>query len=63
MGFGLMLAQREYLEEDLRSARRSLAAVEAPSRQTDSTEEGRAYRQRLRDDIRELEERLASEGE
>jgi hypothetical protein len=55
------LSQRDYLEEELRSARWRLADVEAPSRQTKPTEEGRAFRQRLRDEIADLERRLASE--
>ena len=56
-----MLTQREYVEDELANARRALAQVEAPSRQVPPTDEGRAYRQRLRDDISLLEERLASE--
>lgn len=57
-----MLTERDYLEEDLADARRALRQVEDPARQTQPTPEGRAYRQRLRDDIAELEARLASEG-
>jgi hypothetical protein len=56
-----VLTQREYLEIDLEIAERQLADVTAPSRQTEPTEAGRAYRKRLQQEIQELRERLASE--
>jgi hypothetical protein len=55
------LTQREYDEAELRDLRWKLADVTSPARQTEPTEEGQAYREQLAADIRELEERLASE--
>ncbi|MDF2751633.1 MAG: hypothetical protein K0S82_15 [Gaiellaceae bacterium] len=57
-----MLTQRDYLEIELQGLERRLADVTAPGRQVAPTEEGRAYREKLEDDIAELRERLASEG-
>lgn len=55
------MTQREYMESELDALRRRFADVTTPQRQTAPTEEGRAYRSQLEADIRELEQRLASE--
>jgi hypothetical protein len=55
------ISQREYVEFELDVLRRRLADVEDGTRQVPPTEDGQAYRARLREDIRELEELLANE--
>lgn len=54
----MRVSEREYVESDLLSARRALADVTAPSRQTTPTEAGREYRRQLEDEITRLEARL-----
>ena len=58
-----MLAQREYDEIELAGLRRRLADVEAPGRQVAPTTVGRDYRERLRQDIAELEARVGKDEE
>lgn len=52
---------REYIALELDVLRRRLADVTAPGRQVTETQAGQEYRRQLEADIRELEERLASE--
>lgn len=52
---------REYIALELGVLRRRLADVTAPGRQVTETQAGQEYRRQLEADIRELEERLASE--
>ena len=59
----MIATEREMLQEELDQARRLLANVEDPARQTDETPAGQNYRRRLRADIAELEARLSSEEE
>jgi hypothetical protein len=53
--------QREHMQIELDVLRRRLVDVSAPGRQVQPTDQGREYRHQLEEDIRELEERLASE--
>ena len=53
--------EREMVEAELEEARRLLANVEDPARQTEETPAGQDYRRRLRADIEHLEARLSSE--
>lgn len=56
-----MLTDREHLEHELSMLRRQLANVTDPGRQVTPSTSGQEYRNQLEADIRELEERLASE--
>lgn len=56
-----MPTDREHMEIELRDLRWKLADVTDPGRQVTPSTSGREYRKQLEADIRELEERLASE--
>lgn len=57
----MALTDREYVEAELHDLRWKLADVTNPGRQVTPSASGQEYRRRLREDIADLEARLASE--